>query len=129
MLLKLKNKSCPNIKRLTHSFYNLKVKCISIIFVCYSFVEIKFNINPCTHVTKYTIILNVNFSHTIIPQWRIMPLYGWQRSFMVCRRCRHMPPPPKKKLYFYAPIQVESIYISASILLSVWTTKLDLGTT
>ena len=38
------------------------------------FVEIKFNINLCTLLIKYTVILNFNFSDTIYPQWRIMPL-------------------------------------------------------
>ena len=79
MLLKLKNKSYPNIKRLSHSFYILKVNCISIllfiyILFFYATVLLKFNINLCTLVTKYTVILNFNFSHTIYPQWHIMPL-------------------------------------------------------
>ena len=55
-LLELKNKSCQNIKKnLSHSFYILKVKCISILLfiysLCYSFVETIFNINLCTLVT------------------------------------------------------------------------------
>ena len=69
-LLKLKkNKSYQNIKRLSHSFYNLKVKCISIFLfiyiLCYSFVETIFNIDLWILVTKYTVILNFNFSFTI----------------------------------------------------------------
>ena len=40
----------------------------------YNFVESIFNNDLCTHVTKYTVILNFNFSHTILSHWRIMPL-------------------------------------------------------
>ena len=71
-------KSYQNIERLPYPFYIQKVKCISIflfyhIFLCYGFVETIFNIDLCTLVTKYTIILNFNFLYTIYPQWRIMP--------------------------------------------------------
>ena len=56
-LLKLQNKNCQNIKRLPHSFYTLKVKCISIFFLyifVLQFCLIIFNNDICTHVTKYS---------------------------------------------------------------------------
>ena len=34
--------------------------------LCYNFVETIFSMDRCTHVTKYTVILNFNFSHTIL---------------------------------------------------------------
>ena len=70
-------KNYQNVKRLPHPFLYFKVKCISVFifkFLCYNFVETLFNIDLCTHVTKYTVILNFSFSHTIFPRWRIMPL-------------------------------------------------------
>ena len=47
---------------------------VSLYFYAFLFVETIFNVDICTLVTKYRVILNFNFSHTIYPQWRIMPL-------------------------------------------------------
>ena len=66
------------IKRLPHSFYFLKVKCIkinpSVSFLCYSFGETIFKMKINTHVTKYMDTLTFNFLHPINPKWSIMPL-------------------------------------------------------
>ena len=44
------------------------------IFLSYNFDETIFNIILYTLVTKCTVILNFNFSHTIYPQLCIVPL-------------------------------------------------------
>ena len=49
-------------------------------FSCYRFVEKIFKIKLNTHVTKYTDIIIFKFSHTIYPQWCIMPLFQFQLS-------------------------------------------------
>ena len=69
-LVKWKNKNCQNKKRLPHSFYILKLKCDST-FLLFTFFMLQvcwniFNIDLYTLVIKYTIILNINFSHTIL---------------------------------------------------------------
>ena len=67
-------------KRLSHSFLyfvsqiHLYPLCL-FIFPCCNFDESIFNIILFTLVTKYTVILNFNFSHTIYPQLCIVPLY------------------------------------------------------
>ena len=59
------------IKRLSHSFYFFKVKCICshslFSFSCYVFVKTIFKMKPNTIVTKYTDILIFSFAH-IYPQ-------------------------------------------------------------
>ena len=68
-VLKLKNKNCQNIKRPSHSFYicrsNAPLSLCLFIFSCYIFDETIFNIILCILITKLTVILNFNFSHTI----------------------------------------------------------------
>ena len=48
--------------------------CVYLYFCATCFVETIFNIILCTLVTKYTDILNFNFSHTIYLHLCIMPL-------------------------------------------------------
>ena len=77
-LLKLKNKKLSKYKKTAPLFLYFEVHMhlnlsFLFIFLCYTFVETLFNIDLCTHVTKNTVILNFNFSHTIFPQWRRMP--------------------------------------------------------
>ena len=75
-LLKFKNKNCQNIKRLPHSFSYFEGQMHiypSVHLYFYAKVLLKqylmlmFNVNLCTLIAKYTIILNFNFSHTIYP--------------------------------------------------------------
>ena len=57
-MLKLKNKNCQNINIFLFIY----------IFMLQS-VESIFNIDLCTHITKYTVTLNFNFSDTILSQF------------------------------------------------------------
>ena len=53
---------------------------ISVYLIFYAIVLLKqylININLCTPIIKYMVILNPNLLHTICPQWRIMPLLSY----------------------------------------------------
>ena len=110
-LLKLKNKNCQNIKRLPHSFYILKVKCISIflfIFLSYNFVETLFNIDLCTHVTKHTVILNFYFSHTIFSSVAHNVTLTWKSMIITVSDCSQ-----KFKYYNFPKISpTESLFVN-----------------
>ena len=78
-LLKLKNKKCQNIKGLPHSFLYFEGKmhlylCVNLYFYA-TIVMKQYLITFYAHFfTKYAVILNFNFSHTIYPQLCIVPL-------------------------------------------------------
>ena len=61
-----------SIKRLPHSFYFRKVKCIkinlSVFILCFGFVETLLKMKLIISVTKYTDILIFNFAHIITPK-------------------------------------------------------------
>ena len=71
----LKNKSSQNIKRLPHSFYFQKVRCIKINpDRLFSYLYNNIEDETKQLFTKYTDTLTFNFTLTINDNWCIMPL-------------------------------------------------------
>ena len=75
--LKLKNKNCQNIKKKATLFLYFEghmhlYRCVYLYF--YATIVMKQYLITCTLVTKYTVVFNFSFSHSIYPQLCIVPL-------------------------------------------------------
>ena len=95
------NEKLSEYKKTAPLFLNASLSFFLLIFICYDFVETLFNINLCTHVTKYTVILNFDFSLTIYPH--IMPMIKKN----------------KKKYFGFVPLSVDFFFRQTHYLIGI----------